>query len=145
MASNIVRTWCWHSRTCGLSIVTALVPTNKTKHSLIVHFKYSFLQIIIILKKSVQQEEDKEKIDSNDIYTSSPFFTFPKNSGIFVPFSKLRPVIPSSSARAQQEPVKLSAGDRVTYFITNECRHGMVLGVKEKSGQTLVQISTVSK
>lgn len=94
---------------------------------------------------SVQQDEDKEKGDSDGYYECKRLFTCPKKGGIFVPFSSLEKVIPRSpSPEVPLEPVQLSAGDRVTYSSTSELRHGMVLGVKEKDGQTVVQISTVS-
>lgn len=108
-----------------------------------------FLQIINMfhcLKTSVQQEDGEEKRGSNGTYMYEPSFNCPKSSWISVPFTKVRPVIPSSSvASVQMGAVPLCAGDRVTYILTDECRHGMVLGVTEKSGQTVVQISTVSK
>lgn len=95
---------------------------------------------------SVQQGEDKEKGDSDGTYEYKPFFKCQKKSGIFVPFSSLKTVMPRSlSPGVPLEPVQLSAGDRVTYSTTNELRHGMVLGLKEKDGQTVVQISTVGK
>lgn len=90
---------------------------------------------------SVQQEEGEGKRGSNGSSTFEPSLNGPKSSGISVPFSRVRPVIPGSSAPS----VPLSAGDRVTYFLSDACRHGMVLGVKERSGQTVVQISTVSR
>lgn len=64
---------------------------------------------------------------------------------MFVPFSSLGTVIPRSpSAAVPLEPVQLSVGDRVTYS-TTPLRHGMVLGIREKNGQTVVQISTVGR
>lgn len=103
------------------------------------------------LKTSVQQEEGEETRASNGTYMYEPSFNSPKSSWLYVPFTKVRPVIPGSSAPSVHveavhvEAVQLCAGDRVTYVLTDECRHGMVLGVKERSGQTVVQISTVSK
>lgn len=91
------------------------------------------------------QEEDKGKGNTDGTYQHKTLFTCPKDCGIFVPFSRLRPVIPTSSSAVQLEKNELLAGDRVTYFITDKCRHGMVVDVKEKAGQTVVQISTVSK
>eukprot|EP00066_Takifugu_rubripes_P029416 XP_011618682.1 PREDICTED: ubiquitin carboxyl-terminal hydrolase CYLD-like isoform X1 [Takifugu rubripes] len=89
------------------------------------------------------QEDGEEKRASNGTYMYEPSFNCPKSSWIYVPFTKVRPVIPSSSvASVQMGAVPLCAGDRVTYILTDECRHGMVLGVTEKSGQTVVQIST---
>lgn len=94
---------------------------------------------------SVQQGKDKEKGDSDSSFKYKQFFNCPKKSGLMVPFSRVRTVIPRSpSPGVPLEPVQLSAGDRVVYSTTSELRHGMVLGVKEKDGETLVQISTVS-
>lgn len=96
------------------------------------------------------QGEDKGKGNTNGSYQYKPFFSCPNDCGIFAPFSRLRPVVPSSSSpsinkpSAQLEPEELIAGDRVTYFISNKCRHGMVVDVQEKGGQTIVRISTVS-
>lgn len=94
----------------------------------------------------VQQGEDQGKGDSDGTRGPKTFFSCPRKSGIFVPFSSLRTVIPRSpSPGLPLEPVQLSAGDRVTYSTADELRHGMVLGVRvEKDGHTLVQISTVS-
>lgn len=94
------------------------------------------------LKTSVQQEEGEGKRGSNGTYMCEPPFS---RGWVYVPFTKVRPVVPGSPGPSvQMEAVHLSAGDRVTYILTQECGHGMVLGVREKSGQTLVQISTVS-
>lgn len=108
-----------------------------------------FLQIIKMfhsLKTSVPQEEGEEQRGSNGAYLYEAPFNCPSSRWVHVPFTKVRPEVPGSSVtRGPMEAVQLSAGDRVTYVLTDECRHGMVLGVKERSGQTVVQISTVSK
>lgn len=96
------------------------------------------------------QGEDKGKGNTNGSYQNKALFSCPEDCGIFVPFSRLKPVVPSSVSppgpkpSTQLEHEELTAGDRVTYFISNKCRHGMVVDVQEKSGQTIVRISTVS-
>lgn len=95
------------------------------------------------------QGEDKGKGNTDGSYQYNTFFSCPKNCGIFVPFSKLSPVVPSSSSSfakssEELELEELLVGDRVTYFINAKCRHGMVVNVQEKGGRTLVRISTVS-
>lgn len=108
-----------------------------------------FLQIIKMFhcfKTSVPQEEGEEQRGSNGAYLYEAPFNRPRSGWVHVPFTKVRPEVPGSSVTGvPMEAVQLSAGDRVTYVLTDECRHGMVLGVKERSGQTVVQISTVSK
>lgn len=96
------------------------------------------------------QGEDKGKGNTTGSYQSKTLFSCPKDCGIFAPFSRLKPVVPSSLSptspkpSAQPETEELIAGDRVTYFISDKCRHGMVVDVQEKGGQFIVRISTVS-
>lgn len=96
------------------------------------------------------QGEDKGKGNTDGSHQYKIFFSCPKDCGIFVPFSKLSPVVPSSLSSSfaksseELELEELLVGDRVTYFINDKCRHGMVVNVQEKGGQTLIRISTVS-
>ncbi|TMS20188.1 Ubiquitin carboxyl-terminal hydrolase CYLD [Larimichthys crocea] len=92
---------------------------------------------------------DKGKGNTNGIYrgTYKQLFSCPKDCGIFVPFTRLRPVAPSSLSPSVPEPsaqpeTKLAPGDRVTYFINDKDRHGMVLDVLERNGKYFVRIST---
>ncbi|XP_029286243.1 ubiquitin carboxyl-terminal hydrolase CYLD [Cottoperca gobio] len=88
------------------------------------------------------EDRGKGKTDGGFKYTS--FFSCTADCGIFAPFSRVRPVVPSSlsasvaKSSSQSETVELTPGDRVTYLVHDKYRHGMVLFVLEKS----VRIST---
>lgn len=89
--------------------------------------------------------EDKGKGNNNGSYEYKPFFSCAKDCGIFVPFSRIRPVVPSSlspTSPAHSQTEELAPGDRVTYFIGDKCRHGMVVDVQENGGEHIVRIST---
>lgn len=94
------------------------------------------------------QGEDRGKGNTNGIYSHKTFFTCKKDCGIFAPFSRVRPLVPTSlspsvpESSSQTETEELFPGDRVTYFINNYCRHGMVVDVLEKDGEQFVRIST---
>lgn len=51
---------------------------------------------------------------------------------------------PTAQPHAQPNSEELFVGDRVTYFSPNELRHGMVMDIQERDGQTMVRVSTVS-
>uniref|UniRef100_A0A3Q4BNC8 USP domain-containing protein n=1 Tax=Mola mola TaxID=94237 RepID=A0A3Q4BNC8_MOLML len=88
-------------------------------------------------------EEDRGKGNTNGTYQYKNFFSCPKNCGIFAPFTRISHVVPGSlSSSTQLYTDKLFAGDRVTYFISDKCRHGMVVDVKKKGGEPIVRIST---
>ncbi|XP_041862561.1 ubiquitin carboxyl-terminal hydrolase CYLD [Melanotaenia boesemani] len=94
------------------------------------------------------QGADRGKGDTDGTYKYEKYFRCEKKCGIFAPFSKISPVVPSSLSPPISEPSpqaqteKLSPGDRVTYFIHEKCRHGMVVDVLEEDGVLLVRIST---
>ncbi|KAL7396546.1 hypothetical protein ABVT39_007562 [Epinephelus coioides] len=94
------------------------------------------------------QGEDRRKGKCDGTYQYRTHFPCAKDCGIFAPFSRVRPLVPSSlspsvpSSSSQPETEELTTGDRVTYFISNECRHGMVVCVQEKDGEQIVRIST---
>ncbi|KAK9519743.1 hypothetical protein VZT92_022452 [Zoarces viviparus] len=91
------------------------------------------------------QGDDRGKGNTDGIYQYKTLFSCEKDCGIFAPFSRVRPVVPSSLSPSNLElsqTDELAPGDRVTYFIGNECRHGMVLYVQEKDGEPSVRIST---
>lgn len=92
------------------------------------------------------QGEDRGNGPTDGSYRNTTFFPCDKYSGIFAAFSRVRPAVPSSLSpsvpkhSAQTEAEGLNVGDRVTYFIDEKCRHGMVLYLQGDS----VKISTVS-
>lgn len=96
------------------------------------------------------QGKDMGKGSSDGSHNYKNFFSCPQHCGIFVPFSQIIPVAQSSSppptaeAYAHPNSEELFVGDRVTYFTTNKLRHGMVMDIQEKDGETMVRISTVS-
>ncbi|KAI3369102.1 hypothetical protein L3Q82_026072, partial [Scortum barcoo] len=94
------------------------------------------------------QGADKGKGNNDGTYQYDKYFSCPKDCGIFAPFSRVKPVVPSSLSPSKPEPVpqpeseELHPGDRVTYFVDDKCRHGMVVHVEEKDKQPFVRIST---
>ncbi|XP_061832055.1 ubiquitin carboxyl-terminal hydrolase CYLD isoform X2 [Nerophis lumbriciformis] len=92
------------------------------------------------------QGDDKAKGYTDGSWLGQTLFSCDKNSGLFVPFSKVRrrfseSVPQSSSAPETQQPVP---GDRVTYCIEDHCLYGMVVNVHQKDGTCFVLISTDS-
>lgn len=94
------------------------------------------------------QGADKGKGETDGSHHCKTLFSCAKNCGIFAPFSKVRPVCPRSPSTPEPSSLPgtecINPGDRVTYFISDKCRHGMVVDVQEKDGQHFVRISTVS-
>ncbi|GAA6219596.1 ubiquitin carboxyl-terminal hydrolase CYLD-like [Lates japonicus] len=94
------------------------------------------------------QGPDKGKGNTNGSYQLKILFTCAKDCGIFAPFSRVRPVVPTSlspsvlESSPQLQTDELIPGDRVTYLINDKCHHGMVLDVQEVDGEHFVQIST---
>uniref|UniRef100_UPI0037E75E0F ubiquitin carboxyl-terminal hydrolase CYLD n=1 Tax=Semicossyphus pulcher TaxID=241346 RepID=UPI0037E75E0F len=94
------------------------------------------------------QGEDKGKGKTDGSYQYRKLFCCPKNCGIFAPFSRVRPVVPSSlspsipQSSPQPETEGLNIGDRVTYFIDDKVCPGMVVDVQKKGGEDVVWIST---
>lgn len=99
----------------------------------------------------VSQGKDKGKGNSDGSHNYKKLFTCQQRCGLFVPFSQITPVALSSASSpptaepgAQPSAEELCVGDRVTYFTNSEPRHGMVMDIQERDGQTMVRISTVS-
>lgn len=94
------------------------------------------------------QGKDKGKGDTDGTHGYKTFFSCPKDCGIFAPFSRIRPVVPSTLSPSIPEPSQqldteeLAPGDRVTYFINDKCRHGMVVELRDEDGKHVVRIST---
>ncbi|KAK5869500.1 hypothetical protein PBY51_024209 [Eleginops maclovinus] len=80
------------------------------------------------------QGEDRGEGHTNGSFQFRTFFSCDIHSGIFAPFSRVRPVVPSSLSpsmpKHSAETEGLNMGDRVTYFIDEKCLHGMVLDVQ---------------
>lgn len=99
----------------------------------------------------VSQGKDKGKGNSDGSHNFKQLFSCKQRCGLFVPFSQITPVALSSASSpptaepgAQPNAEELYVGDRVTYFMNSEPRHGMVMDIQERDGQTMVRISTVS-
>ncbi|XP_035509445.1 ubiquitin carboxyl-terminal hydrolase CYLD [Morone saxatilis] len=94
------------------------------------------------------QGDDRGKGNTDGKYQHRTLFCCSEYSGIFAPFSRVRPLVPSSlspsipAPSSQPETEELEPGERVTYFIDDKCLHGMVLNVRVENGQDIVQIST---
>ncbi|XP_051233183.1 ubiquitin carboxyl-terminal hydrolase CYLD [Dicentrarchus labrax] len=92
------------------------------------------------------QGEDRGKGSTDGKYQHQTFFSCSEYSGIFAPFSRVRPLVPSSLSPSipapSSQPEELEPGERVTYFIDDKCLHGMVLNVRVENGQDIVVIST---
>ncbi|XP_028260370.1 ubiquitin carboxyl-terminal hydrolase CYLD [Parambassis ranga] len=83
------------------------------------------------------QGADKGKGNTDGTIRYKKLFQCEKKCGLLVPFSKVRPAVPASLSPSAPEP-----GDRVTYFVDNKCRHGMVVDLQEHHGKHIVRIST---
>uniref|UniRef100_A0A667YKX0 Ubiquitin carboxyl-terminal hydrolase CYLD n=1 Tax=Myripristis murdjan TaxID=586833 RepID=A0A667YKX0_9TELE len=96
------------------------------------------------------QGPDKGKGHTDGTFRSRTFFRCKKDCGIFAPFSRVRPVVPSSLTSSAHQPTlqaqtdKLSIGDRVTYFVDEKCSHGTVVDLNGNNEHQMVRISTVS-
>ncbi|XP_074525202.1 ubiquitin carboxyl-terminal hydrolase CYLD [Halichoeres trimaculatus] len=95
------------------------------------------------------QGADKGRGKNDGSYQYKKRFSCDKKCGIFAPFSRVRPVVPSSlspsipPSSSEPETGGLTMGDRVTYFIDDETHHGMVVDMlQEKGGGCIVRIST---
>ncbi|XP_071774514.2 ubiquitin carboxyl-terminal hydrolase CYLD [Centroberyx gerrardi] len=94
------------------------------------------------------QGADKGKGSTDGTYRARTLFNCQKDCGVFAPFSRVRPVVPSSLSPAVPQPAPqaqtdpLTIGDRVTFFMDDHCGHGMVMALQERDGQQFVHIST---
>ncbi|KAM6922029.1 ubiquitin carboxyl-terminal hydrolase CYLD [Xenentodon cancila] len=94
------------------------------------------------------QGADRGKGITDGTFKYKSFFSCEKKCGVFAPFFRVRPLdltslsppIPEAPPELQTE--ELCPGDRVTYFIGDECRHGMVVDVQHEDGKHTVRIST---
>ncbi|KAK6313842.1 hypothetical protein J4Q44_G00153010 [Coregonus suidteri] len=105
------------------------------------------------------QGEDRGKGLSDGTYLSKTLFSCKRDCGVFAPFSRVKPVVskpkvvskcltfPADQPSPQPSPQQahhqpLSTGDRVTFFMDEDIRHGMVMDLEKKEDRTLVIIST---
>uniref|UniRef100_A0A3Q3MGJ3 Ubiquitin carboxyl-terminal hydrolase CYLD n=1 Tax=Mastacembelus armatus TaxID=205130 RepID=A0A3Q3MGJ3_9TELE len=92
------------------------------------------------------QGEHRGKGQTDGSYLCKTLFSCERNCGVFAPFARVKPLVPSSLSPSTPEPFSqqqtenLTTGDRVTYFINDILHHGMVVNVD----QDYVWISTVS-
>ncbi|XP_063357182.1 ubiquitin carboxyl-terminal hydrolase CYLD [Pelmatolapia mariae] len=87
------------------------------------------------------QGADRGKGRCDGTYRNERYFKCDKNCGIFAPFNRVSSLLPSVQEPSLQTE-GLQLGDRVTYFVDDKCRHGMVLALLEMDGRCFVQIST---
>lgn len=98
----------------------------------------------------ISQGKHRGKGTSDGSHNYKQLFSCDPLCGVFVPFSQIKAVAHDSSSSPTTQPLappnseELFVGDRVTYFTPNELRHGMVMDIQEKDGQTMVRVSTVS-
>ncbi|XP_032428784.1 ubiquitin carboxyl-terminal hydrolase CYLD [Xiphophorus hellerii] len=94
------------------------------------------------------QKQDKGKGKTDGSYGSKTFFLCEKNCGIFAPFSRVKPLVPTpvspsmAQFHSQQQAQNIFPGDNVYFFIDDKYRYGIVLDIQEDGGQHIVQIST---
>uniref|UniRef100_A0A9J7Y1T2 ubiquitinyl hydrolase 1 n=1 Tax=Cyprinus carpio carpio TaxID=630221 RepID=A0A9J7Y1T2_CYPCA len=99
------------------------------------------------------QGEDKGKGQNDGSFSYKTYFTCPKNSGIFAPFTRIKPVyhkpsaplLPTQSSLSITTTEPLKAGDRVTFFGDKNAHHGMVMDIKDHPDGKMVLISTVNE
>uniref|UniRef100_A0A3Q4MCR2 ubiquitinyl hydrolase 1 n=1 Tax=Neolamprologus brichardi TaxID=32507 RepID=A0A3Q4MCR2_NEOBR len=84
---------------------------------------------------------DRGKGRCDGTYRNERYFKCDKNCGIFAPFNRVSSLLPPVQKPSLQTE-GLQLGDRVTYFVDDKCRHGMVLALLEMDGRCFVQIST---
>ncbi|XP_059426952.1 ubiquitin carboxyl-terminal hydrolase CYLD isoform X1 [Carassius carassius] len=96
------------------------------------------------------QGGDKGKGQNDGSCFRKTYFTCSKNSGIFAPFTRIKPVDhkPSAPPLHTQSPLSmtstepLKAGDRVTFFGDKNVQHGMVMDINDHPDGKMVLIST---
>lgn len=89
------------------------------------------------------QGEDKGKGLNDGSYFSKTYFKCPKYSGIFAPFTRVKPMDTSNSMSHKTPAEPLVIEDRVAFFDESEhLHHGMVIDIVDKEGVKWVVIST---
>ncbi|XP_067314522.1 ubiquitin carboxyl-terminal hydrolase CYLD [Pseudorasbora parva] len=96
------------------------------------------------------QGKDAGKGQNDGSYHLKTYFTCPRNSGIFAPFSRIKPMdekpsapsLPIQSSLSMTSTEPLIVGDRVTFFGDKNVHHGMVMAIKDEPDGKMVLIST---
>ncbi|XP_073708564.1 ubiquitin carboxyl-terminal hydrolase CYLD [Garra rufa] len=96
------------------------------------------------------QGDDTGKGQNDGSYLNKTYFKCPKNSGIFAPFTRIKPVdhkpsappLQSQSSLSMTSTEPLKAGDRVTFFDDKNTHHGMVMNITDRQEGKMVLIST---
>lgn len=119
------------------SVTHCVTPQAPVVNPLIFHFL-------------VLQGKHMGKGTSDGSYKYKQLFSCQPLCAMFVPFSKIKAAArsstspPTAQSHALPNSEELFVGDRVTYITPHELRHGMVMDIQEKDGQTMVRVSTVS-
>ncbi|KAI2663601.1 Ubiquitin carboxyl-terminal hydrolase CYLD [Labeo rohita] len=95
------------------------------------------------------QGEDKGKGQNDGSYIKT-HFKCPKDSGVFAPFTRVRPMyqkpsappLHSQSSLSMTSTEPLKPGDRVTFFDDKNTHHGMVMNITDSQEGKMVLIST---
>ncbi|XP_051752653.1 ubiquitin carboxyl-terminal hydrolase CYLD isoform X2 [Ctenopharyngodon idella] len=96
------------------------------------------------------QGEHKGKGQNDGSLNHKTYFTCPANSGIFAPFTRIKPVdhkpsappLPTQSSPSMTSTEPLNVGDRVTFFGDKNAHHGMVMAIEDSPDGKMVLIST---
>lgn len=87
------------------------------------------------------QGPDRGKGYCDGTFEDKRYFKCDKNCGVFTPFNRVSSLLPPVHKPSLQSE-RLELGDRVTCFIDDKFRYGMVLDLLEIGGRCFVQIST---
>ncbi|CAL8271281.1 unnamed protein product [Arctogadus glacialis] len=93
------------------------------------------------------QGNDKGKGQYGGI-TSKSFFPCENNNGLFVPFSQIQPIVPSSltlstqQASSQKQSNQITKGETVRYYDDESQALWLVMGVGDQDGEPMVNITT---
>ncbi|XP_056606123.1 ubiquitin carboxyl-terminal hydrolase CYLD isoform X1 [Triplophysa dalaica] len=87
------------------------------------------------------QGEHKGKGQNDGSFSSKNYFRCDRNSGIFAPFTRIKPKDSKTPMSPKTSTEILKSGDRVAYF-DEKAHHGMVMEIVDDEGIKMVLIST---
>ncbi|KAA0712940.1 Ubiquitin carboxyl-terminal hydrolase CYLD [Triplophysa tibetana] len=87
------------------------------------------------------QGEHKGKGQNDGSFHSKSYFHCSKNSGIFAPFTRIKPKDSKTPMSPKASTEILKSGDRVAFF-DEKAHHGMVMEIVDDQGIKMVLIST---